>query len=116
MIVYVVPIDSATGKLNAKKYLGGRQKLSEFQTDFANKVASKHGLERGVMGSKANHQTIKEYYAAVSCTLDNSLENDDYTIPEPRSFLQSKAEYAQDVKNELLQELGVATNVSKLKP
>lgn len=61
LIVYVVPIDEKGG-LNAKKWLGGRSKLSQTQTEFANEV--KHlGLERGLENSKARHKTIQKYYA-----------------------------------------------------
>ena len=63
LIVYVVPIDEKGG-LNAKKWLGGRSKLSQTQTEFANEV--KHlGLERGLENSKARHKTIKEFYAEI---------------------------------------------------
>jgi len=61
LIVYVVPIDEKGG-LNAKKWLGGRAKLSQTQTEFANEV--KHlGLERGLENSKARHKTIQKYYS-----------------------------------------------------
>ena len=45
-----------------KKWLGGRAKMSQMQSDFANQVKSL-GLERGIEGSKAKHTRIKEYYA-----------------------------------------------------
>ena len=61
LIVYVLPIDEKGG-LNAKKWLGGRSKLSQTQTDFANEVKSL-GLERGLENSKARHKTLKKYYA-----------------------------------------------------
>lgn len=51
--------------LSAKHFLGGREKLRAMQTEFAEKVGRKHGLERGIEGSKAKHQTIKEFYAAI---------------------------------------------------
>ena len=63
LIVYVVPIDEKGG-LNAKKWLGGRAKLSQTQTDFANEVKNL-GLERGLENSKARHKTIKEFYAEI---------------------------------------------------
>lgn len=63
LIVYVTPIDE-TGGLNAKKWLGGRAKLSQTQTQFAKEV--KHlGLNRGVENSKARHKTVKEFYAEI---------------------------------------------------
>lgn len=58
LIAYVVPLDEATGKLNAKKWLGGRAKMSQMQSDFADQVRSL-GLERGVEGSKANTPRLK---------------------------------------------------------
>ena len=65
LIAYVVPVDEATGKLNAKKWLGGRAKMSQMQSDFADQVRDL-GLERGIEGSKAKHTRIKEYYAKVN--------------------------------------------------
>jgi hypothetical protein len=35
------------------------------QTDFAKSVGARHGLERGIEGSKAHHQTIKDFYAQI---------------------------------------------------
>lgn len=61
LIVYVVPIDEKGG-LNAKKWLGGRSKLSQTQTEFANHV-KELGLERGLENSKARHKTIQKYYS-----------------------------------------------------
>lgn len=63
-VAYVVPLDE--GKLNAKKWLGGRAALSAMQTDFAKRVGHGHGLERGIEGSKATHTTVKEFYAALN--------------------------------------------------
>lgn len=61
LIAYVVPIDGR-GKLNARSFLGGRAALSKMQTDFHSKVKDL-GLERGLEGSKAEHKTVKEFYA-----------------------------------------------------
>lgn len=63
LVAYVVPIDER-GKLNAREFLGGRDKLSAMQTSFADKVKDL-GLERGLEGSKARHTTIKSYYAEI---------------------------------------------------
>lgn len=65
MVVYVVPRDES-GRLNAKKWLGGKAALSKMQTDFASRVGAPLGLERGIEGSLARHTTIREYYAAVN--------------------------------------------------
>lgn len=96
LVAYVVPLDADTGRLNAKKWLGGRDKLSRMQTDFASEVKNL-GLERGVEGSKATHTSIKEHYAKV-----NDFENiPELTfkrpvVPEPE-FLESKSAYGDRV-------------------
>jgi hypothetical protein len=61
---YVVPIDPR-GRLNCSYFLDGREKLSLMQTEFAEKVGQRFSLERGIEGSKAKHQTIKQYYAKI---------------------------------------------------
>ena len=75
MYAYVVPLSQERddqgnlkkpGKLNCREFLGGRDKLKEMQTDFAENVGKKHGLERGKEGSRAKHTTIKEYYTRVN--------------------------------------------------
>jgi len=65
LYAYAVPIDEK-GKLNCSAFLDGRQMLSEMQTDFADRVGEKHGLERGIEGSKATHQRVKRHYGAIS--------------------------------------------------
>ena len=68
LYAYVVPIDPR-GKLNARHFLGGsKHVLSELQTEFAETVGKKHGLERGVKKSKARHTSIREHYANVRRT------------------------------------------------
>jgi FtsZ-binding cell division protein ZapB len=57
----VVPIDSK-GKLNCRDYLGGREKMRGLQDSFA-QIHQELGLERGIKGSKANHGTVKQFYA-----------------------------------------------------
>lgn len=93
LVAYVVPL--VDGKLNAKKFLGGRQKLSDMQTDFAKSVGEPLGLVRGLEGSKAEHQTIKQYYAnvntAVKVSPDVVLD-----LPEKR-LLESKESYENRV-------------------
>lgn len=63
MVAYVVPRDGE--KLNAKKWLGGKQALSAMQTDFWERVGRHQGLERGLEGSVARHQTVKAFYAGL---------------------------------------------------
>lgn len=64
MSAFVVPVDRE-GYLNAKSFVGGKEKLSRDQTTFAERM--KHlGLERGIEGSKAKHTSIQQYYRLVN--------------------------------------------------
>lgn len=54
MAAYVVPLKD--GKLSAKHFTGGRATLAKMQTDFAERVGQKHGLQRGVERSQAVHK------------------------------------------------------------
>ncbi len=59
----VVPISDA-GRLSAYTYTGGREKLGAMQDGYA-RAMEPLGLERGVKGSVADHQTVKEFYAKI---------------------------------------------------
>lgn len=78
MYAYVVPVDRETGRLNAKKWLGAADALTRMQTDFAEQVGKRHGLKRGIEGSKAHHTTVKEFYAAIQ----NDVHNHDRVSAE----------------------------------
>jgi len=65
LVVYVVPL-TADGRLAAKNFVGGPQKLSRMQTDFHQLVGDKFGLVRGVMGSKATHKAVQRFYSGLS--------------------------------------------------
>ena len=61
----VVPIDDH-GRLNARGFIGGeRGRLSELQDSY-HEAVGRLGLARGVRGSVAEHQTVKEYYTKIS--------------------------------------------------
>lgn len=76
MQVIVIPLDER-GKLNAREFIGGSEKLREMQTDFAERVGAQVGLERGMERSKATHQSIREYYGRV-----NSFQSSEISLPE----------------------------------
>lgn len=63
---FVVPI-TKDGRLSAKEFIGNKAKMSADQTSFAEAV-EEVGLKRGVKGSKAKHQTIRQYYAKINET------------------------------------------------
>jgi hypothetical protein len=75
---YVVPIDER-GKLNCRAFYGGAAALRQMQTDFADRVGRKHGLERGVEGSRATHQRVSRHYAA----LQHADKTPAIDVPEP---------------------------------
>ena len=87
---YVVPIDPK-GKLNASHFLDGREKLAELQTDFAEKCGKPFGLERGIEGSLAKHQTVKQYYAKIQAPTPE-LKTQIPPEPEPPTVGQRLAE------------------------
>jgi hypothetical protein len=72
MYAYVVPLDAETGRLNARKWLGGSRALSEMQTEFAQMVGASHGLERGIKGSRATHQRVQRHYGLVNRVADQT--------------------------------------------
>jgi 5S rRNA maturation endonuclease (ribonuclease M5) len=61
MTVYVVP--KVGNKLAASRFFDGSARLRMLQTSFADEVGKPHGLNRGLQGTKARHQTLKKYYA-----------------------------------------------------
>lgn len=62
---FVVPL-TKDKRLSAKEFIGSREKMRADQTSYAGCLADL-GLERGIEGSKATHQTIQQYYSAVQC-------------------------------------------------
>lgn len=65
MHALVVPVDPESGRLNAKRWVGGRGKNSAMQSRFAEWMAP-FGVERGrqrVAGSGPQHTPVREWYA-----------------------------------------------------
>lgn len=62
----VTVLQEAGVKLSASHFVDGRDKLSRMQTEFAAEVGHRHGLQRGVEGSRATHQTVRQHYAALA--------------------------------------------------
>ena len=60
---FVVPL-TQDKRLSAKEFIGSRDKMRGDQTSYAGCVADL-GLDRGIEGSKATHQTIQQHYAAL---------------------------------------------------
>jgi Plasmid recombination enzyme len=100
----VVPIDER-GRLNARHFIGGdRHRLSELQDSYAERVAPL-GLERGVHGSVATHQEVKQWYAQVQETtrevsrqIEAAVE-----IEPPQTVVARPREYARQQHDRVVQ-------------
>jgi len=78
----VIPIDPK-GKLNCRHFLGGADKLSALQDRYA-EAMKPHGLERGNKGSKARHQSVKQFYSLIQTPTIEQL-------PPPKPLEGAKA-------------------------
>lgn len=103
LVAYIVPLDEETGRLNAKKYIGGsRLTLSKMQTEFAQTVGYL-GLKRGVEGSQAKHTSIREYYDAVNNY--DPQPTVPLKAPEPGGMFETKKEYADRILESVQEQL-----------
>jgi len=95
--VMVIPIDER-GKLNARSLVGGKPQLSAMQTDFAERVGVKYGLDRGIERSGRRHETIRSYYG-------RATENETLTLRLPErargGFLGRGAETDAEYRDRL---------------
>jgi hypothetical protein len=99
-----VPIDPQ-GKLNAKHYFGGREKMRAVHDLYAEYMAPL-GLERGREGSRARHQTLKKFYGAVEKEVELKVEPERLPDP-PRVMLTAEAgkKYKLSLIEAILKEL-----------
>lgn len=82
--VFVLPLDESPRKkgpqirLNAARWMDGRERLAKMQTSFAQAMAPL-GLDRGVERSRARHQDVGRWYGVIERAkaltgIDNDLE------------------------------------------
>jgi hypothetical protein len=83
-------------------FLDGREKLSELQTDFAEKCGKDFNLQRGIEGSKAKHTTIKEYYTRIQ----SEIPQINTRVPELNPPTKAQT---------LMQAIGIETEYTKQK-
>ncbi|MBD2296931.1 plasmid recombination protein [Anabaena sphaerica FACHB-251] len=77
---YFVPLDE-NGQLRCNHFFDGRQKMRDFQESYF--AAVQHlGLERGIRGSVAKHQDIKDFYRIVE---EGKDLNSELTIAQMRA-------------------------------
>jgi hypothetical protein len=87
----IVPL-TKDGRLSAKDVMGDHEELSKLQTEYANAMKP-FGLERGLEGSRAKHDSVKEYYARVNQAEQN------YSSPLHKPDNATQIAYAK-LKNE----------------
>lgn len=68
----IVPL-TKDGRLSAKEIMGDSRQLSKLQGQYGAYMNEKYNLKRGVKGSKATHDSIKEYYARVNQSMRNFI-------------------------------------------
>lgn len=90
---FVVPL-TQDGRLSAKEFIGNREKMRTDQTTYAAAVASL-GLERGIEGSQATHQTIREYYAGIQQSTQHHLRFQPEAVVPQKTGMFSKETPAQ---------------------
>jgi hypothetical protein len=91
--VLLVPIDPR-GRLNARHYLGGPEKLQALQDSFAEAVGKPYGLERGIRGSRAKHRTIRAYYGS-AMAIEASLQ------PPKRRLMETDDQYRDRYREQI---------------
>ena len=64
LVAYVIP-RTKDGRLSCRDFLGGPAMMKAMQTNFYETCGKPHGLERGIEGSKAEHQKLKQFYGAL---------------------------------------------------
>jgi len=93
---YFVPLDDR-GQLRCNHFFDGREKMREFQDSYY--AAMQHlGLERGIKGSVAKHQDIKDFYCIVEEGRD--LEKNQLT-PEQLKAKAADRDRAVQKKSEM---------------
>lgn len=118
------------GRLNQKGFFDGPEGLKQLRSDHAEKIGSKYGLQRGVEGSKAEHQAIRDFYRemkrydlknqamadftrikfteadyrAISRDTDNPIPSID-TVPTPPLNPFQHEQWVKDVNNKLARQM-----------
>lgn len=107
----IIPIDDR-GRLCAKSFTGGPKLLHKLQSSYG-KAMERHGLKRGLENSRARHQDIRRFYAALNNAVESHIpqreENEDFEAYFERvnTYLQDKELQNLGEKNELKREIDV---------
>ena len=107
----------ASINLSAKHFFGGAKALNELQTEFHKKVGIHSGLERGIEGSKANHQRVKTFYANITTPEKLDIEIPKEKIVFEKSFfkgdlVENDAAFAERVAQSVKDQMGTVRDVA----
>tara|TARA_R110002126_G_C10460489_1_gene500255 strand:- start:1333 stop:2451 length:1119 start_codon:yes stop_codon:yes gene_type:complete len=109
LAAYVVPRDTETGRLNAKRWTGGRAACAQMQTRFQEFAGEPVGLERGVRFSNAKHTTIRQWYAAQADLDERAKEIELARWRGENKVLWRETDVEQKEKNIALRESEIAS-------
>jgi len=100
----IVPVDERD-HLNAKHWTGGAAKLSALQDSYA-QAMERFGLERGVKGSVADHQTVKEFYAKIEApTPAPEIVREAVAVEKPGRIVGNPEKWASEQTERIVAEL-----------
>lgn len=85
---FVVPLNDK-GELSANYYIGKRENYINLQNSYA-QAMQKHGLERGIEGSIADHREIKKFYAELQNAMNIPIP--EYTKEDTLETYREKIE------------------------
>ena len=110
----VMPIDER-GRLNAHAYTGGRALLARMQDSYARGMEPL-GLERGVRGSVADHQTVKEFYAKIEePTPAPELVRQHLDVDRPNRIVTNPERWAAEQQERIAERLAPVVDVALTK-
>jgi hypothetical protein len=125
--IHCVLVPIKNDRLSAKNVMGDRIELQKLQTAYAEKMKD-FGLNRGIEGSKATHDSVKEYYGRIDKALAEaklkpeeqpkiSFELTNFNSLEiaPPKLLDNKTEWAQNTARTILEasEKDIDENIKK---
>lgn len=87
------------GRLNGKKFVNGPDGMKKLRTDHHKKVGEKYGLERGIEGSKAQHQSIRQFYRDIQ-RAENSQKVNEKVKADFQTLGYSKEELERMISGE----------------
>lgn len=92
MHLIMTPIIFRDGKArySSSQFMGGREGLRALQSDLAEKVGKKHGLERGLEGSTARHTDQAEFAAVLNSKKEELKQDYLKMAAERESFEQQR--------------------------